>query len=974
MGTRGNFRVFLPIFLVLCLTLPLLLPVSVSAESKPDPRSTVLSPDDPLAPLTPPELDGNGAPVGTPKTKAEAQKMKADMQKWAEEMRKQAQEAKKQLQGNKDVQKKLDERRKEREEERKKAKPEKLPISVTIRSSWGNRGPDCRLSGHADLTLNGNLYRDNPSSPFYLIQEGEPIEAEVDFENLVVCASETNLVDSTPHRIVFKGGVTLRDIVGKTPGRQDVRGGVTLSPDDPLAPLTPPDPKVYDPLAQIKEGKGATTAGGTVFADPVPWFAGVPVSRALITQKRGHIPESPPTGGAYVRNGPENDWLRVTGTVNFEPRYVSGGQGTIRQSFAFQLMLERDKAYLEGNSSWATENHVVPPGQFRYGIANGTGSVGHILDIKKFPDRDPNSWMDHKVAWRIGKSDRPDVSLTGCIEQLGPEQPGTITAKGEPPGGSYRFQVDSPTTLAVEEQGASANVRCTEPGHATVSVEYTTADGKTGRASQPGTCLRVESINGGHPVPKIGLYDETGKRAPATRSVPVSLQPADAGDLLVYKPADPGILTAVSEGESVLLQGVRQGKTTFRAETRCGGGTGPVVAVEVVPCDDEVQKKLAEEERIIKENLKQQLQEDENIRSGEEFNKAANNIEKSATDVFVKTGSLIVGTLATEAGAVKTAADIIGYGSNVRDVLVSPDAQTFATSTLQTIVQTGKSSFRSAISGAIDTLGAANQFGDDLGTLIGTSRRLEEIRKSYEQWSHLLEDVMGRKKICRSGTEQPPKPSEPPAPPPKKDPPPKTKKDPSPREEPPPTKIEPPRETPGEPPSEPPGEPPPPPSPTSPSRQAALPYDERQCGCGQSGMASQAAGSSMVGGTSHASGGALPTGIAAGSEGIGQISKGLENVGHCVEQFRNGPLVQYRQTLDEWEVAFRDVQAVGTVDESERKTAVDGLITRLDSLIGRTKDFDGTGRAFYAGFETCPAAIESATGLLLSAPPMGASQ
>jgi len=41
-GTRGNFRVFLPIFLVLCLALPLLLPVSVSAESQPDPRSTVM--------------------------------------------------------------------------------------------------------------------------------------------------------------------------------------------------------------------------------------------------------------------------------------------------------------------------------------------------------------------------------------------------------------------------------------------------------------------------------------------------------------------------------------------------------------------------------------------------------------------------------------------------------------------------------------------------------------------------------------------------------------------------------------------------------------------------------------------------------------------------------------------------------------------------------------------------------------------
>jgi len=113
--------------------------------------------------------------------------------------------------------------------------------------------------------------------------------------------------------------------------------------------------------------------------------------------------------------------------------------------------------------------------------------------------------------------------------------------------------------------------------------------------------VKVDSYNGGQPIPQVAFYDFDGNRLKGI-NVPVSIQPSDGADLLKYVPADPGILTVIGLGNEVMIQGVRQGKTTFQAKTQCGGTTGPVVEVEVVNCDDETKAKLDEQASIANED------------------------------------------------------------------------------------------------------------------------------------------------------------------------------------------------------------------------------------------------------------------------------------------------------------------------------------------------------------------------------------
>ncbi len=572
---------------------------------------------------------------------------------------------------------------------------------------------------------------------------------------------------------------------------------------------------------------------------------------------------------------------------------------------------------------------------------------------------------------------KPDVTLTGCTE-LGVDQQGTATAMGQPAGGSYRFWVDPSSTLGVQAQGATANLNGTTPGRATLHVEYSALDGKTAQASQPATCLRVDSINGGQPVPKIGLFDVLGKRTAATRSVPVSVQPSGAGDLLVFKPADAAVLSAVGEGDSVLLQGVRVGKTTIQATTKCGGVTGPIATVEVVRCDDEVLAKLKEEQRIVEENLKQALAEDGRIRNSKEFQET--DIGESTADLLIKTGGLIIGTLAGGKGAAKgveTAADIYGYGSNLRDALKG-DTESVVTSAVQTLAQAAKAAALSAILDAREAYQAADKFGKDLGALEAAAERLEATRRWIDHWSRLQEDVVRRQKICRTGGEEPP-PQEP-EPSTKKDPPkkdPQPRKDPQPKKDPPvttepPPPGNPPSEPPGDKPGEPPEEPPSPPPPTSEPRHFGLPYEEGKCGCGQGGSTGQAPGIGQVSGTGQAmsTAGQAPE-LGVDAQGVAEIGKGLKNLGQCVGQFRDGALTQYQKTLDEWQVVLGEIQAAAKADEAGRKTIVPALIGRMDALLGPTKDFDVAGRTFYEGFKACPAAVEGATGELRAVPKGG---
>jgi len=554
--------------------------------------------------------------------------------------------------------------------------------------------------------------------------------------------------------------------------------------------------------------------------------------------------------------------------------------------------------------------------------------------------------LEARLTLSYGAGPSPQISLQGCSE-LGVGQQSTVTAKGEPDGGAYRFWLDPPSTLQVVGQGATADLTGMSAGRGTLYVEYTAPGGKTEQTSQPAVCVAVQSINGGQPVPKIGLFDVLGKRTSGIRSLPVSIEPNDASDLVVYTPAEPGILTAVNQGDSVLLQGVREGTTTFQAKTRCGGPTGPIVTVEVVPCDDEVLRKLAEEQRIAEQAMKQQLQDRARILGSKDFETASKRIAGSTLNLGVKTGGLIIGTLGSSPGAgkgVSTASDIFGHGSNLLDALKG-DPESLANATVQTLIQLAGGPLLQTIASTKEALDAAKEFGEDLGALIATADRLKENAKLIEQWSRTLEDISRRARICRTGTGQPPVPkTDPPAKtdPPKTDPP-KPRTDPRrPRTDPP---VPPPGEPPGNPPpggtDEPPAEPPSPPPPTSAPRRVGLPYDKGgKCGCTDNRA------------------------IQSNTQGLGELSTGMRNLQACGEQFREGPLTLYQQTLGDLSALFSELQGMTATPELQRKTGVNTIIPRLESLLGKVQEFDRAGRAFYEAFTTCSEGLEAGTDVL----------
>ncbi|MFZ0472656.1 MAG: hypothetical protein WAL94_08580, partial [Bacteroidales bacterium] len=210
------------------------------------------------------------------------------------------------------------------------------------------------------------------------------------------------------------------------------------------------------------------------------------------------------------------------------------------------------------------------------------------------------------VKMEVPDLEKPEVILEGCSE-LGIGESGQLTASGEPWGGSYRFWAEPSDALTVQSDGASATLKGTSPGRATIFVEYTSPEGATVQKTKNGACVKVDSYNGGEAIPQIAFYDVTGKRLPGIKKIPVAIQPGDGADLLKYVPADPGVISATGIGEEVIVQGIRQGKTSFQATTPCGATTGPVVEVEVVNCDDETIANLAEEARVAGEALKQQL-------------------------------------------------------------------------------------------------------------------------------------------------------------------------------------------------------------------------------------------------------------------------------------------------------------------------------------------------------------------------------
>jgi hypothetical protein len=431
-----------------------------------------------------------------------------------------------------------------------------------------------------------------------------------------------------------------------------------------------------------------------------------------------------------------------------------------------------------------------------YGSASDPASYGSFnYTIPAASASETGSWTDTKVLgsattittiqWSITSLPQPkiqapeaveipapkkprdsDVTLDGCTK-LGLGQQATVTAKGRPAGGSYRFWAEPSSPLSVTGQGSTATVRGSEPGKGTLYVQYTAPNGKNSQASQSATSLLIESINGGQPIPEIDLYDEMGKSKAATLTVPVSVKPAEAGDEVVYKPANPAVLTAVGQGDTVLLQGVHEGKTTIQGTTQCSGGTGPVVTVKVVRCSKETLERMHEKEKIVEERLKEGLQEAQELVNEKELKEAEGEVWKHGAGALAQTAEVIT------AGA-GLFSHLGQAGEALERMLTAANAGLEGWESIQqgldgAMKDTMMSAFSGGYAAAYRLAHAWELYGKDLVRIGITSDRLSDLAERNAKGIRELDDLQKRRKsVCGDSETVPPtQPTEPGKQPPK---------------------------------------------------------------------------------------------------------------------------------------------------------------------------------------------------------------
>jgi hypothetical protein len=544
------------------------------------------------------------------------------------------------------------------------------------------------------------------------------------------------------------------------------------------------------------------------------------------------------------------------------------------------------------------------------------------------------------IKMEVPVTENAEVTIDGCSE-LGVGEQGQVTAKGKPEGGTYRFWVEPSGILNVTSGGASATLNGSSSGRGTLYVEYTTPEGKTAQATKTAACIKLDSYNGGEAIPQIAFYDIDGKRLSGIKEISVSVEPSDAADLLTFVAADPGVLSALNVGEKVDLQGVHEGKTTLQAQTSCGGKTGPVVEVEVVNCDDETKATLEEMMRVAKEGQKEAYEEIERIMDSEEFKEAADNIKKSTIELAEKTALTIAASGENE-GAVEAAVQIAEAGATMKDLITSHTSEDLSFNELTAMMKVTGANLLKAIAGNMELIKASNEFGKQLGTLIGTDIELQNAMSIAEQANKRVEEIVRCQKICKSSTEkssdkkeQTTKPSTDQTKPPKTDQ--NGDAEQKTADEGQHTGQDNGDQTNG-------GDEVSPPPPTSEPRSVSLPYtQDGNCGCNSSKE------------------------LGLNREGFSTLQTGMENLGKCVDSFTNGPLAEYSITLGKWQDLIDSVESDIKAGPAIFQKKTGETAAKIDSLIGLTNKYDQAGKSFIGEFEKCPESVSSGLELLQSA-------
>lgn len=245
------------------------------------------------------------------------------------------------------------------------------------------------------------------------------------------------------------------------------------------------------------------------------------------------------------------------------------------------------------------------------------------------------------LRYKSGTED-PEVAFNACLH-LAKDEVREVSAQGSPEKGSYQFTSNPADVLTITgQQNNSATIQGKTPGKGEVTVDYT-AKGKTATATIAGSVIELVSINNGSEIPKLGIYDEQGKKIQTFYNFPLKLNPIDGYVQMTL--ANDTIASVTNTATSIQIQPVQIGKTLLQAKTLCGSDIGEPAAIEIVRCDDEVQEKL----RVKKEEYKQRtdtiVKRITGLTGDSEFQRAAKEISKTSRDMAIKTGETIINTL-----------------------------------------------------------------------------------------------------------------------------------------------------------------------------------------------------------------------------------------------------------------------------------------------------------------------------------------
>ncbi|HUP90002.1 MAG TPA: hypothetical protein VM100_11640 [Longimicrobiales bacterium] len=342
-----------------------------------------------------------------------------------------------------------------------------------------------------------------------------------------------------------------------------------------------------------------------------------------------------------------------------------------------------------------------------------------------------------------------------------------MRATATPAGGKFTFKSNKSDVVQVLPLGSNATVAALQPGSATVDVEYESPKGERATASEVIHCVQVKDVNKGAPV-TIGLYDAKGNKKETSVDVPIEVLPAENARRVIFKPTNPILVSAfASDANSLTVTGLKPGKTTVQGMTSCGVKTGPVLSVEVVPCESEVIAQLKTEEKYLRGRLASNLAQQAEITGDPEFERAAREGPEHIEKLAIKTAELIAATMKFQGRTTPGADEAIDgytYGKMGRDITTGAYDKAATTAILKQLGTAGKK--LSLAKKAWDATQAARDVGRDLGTVTGAADRLAELEEQQTLTYKELERVWKiLKDLCKATTTKEPPAEKPPTPP-----------------------------------------------------------------------------------------------------------------------------------------------------------------------------------------------------------------